>query len=84
MTSRHQKTLEAIFDEPTRANIAWKDVEAMFRAMGAEVVEGSGSRVRVILGGVKAVFHEPHPEKEISKSAVRQVRAFLDDAGIDL
>jgi len=29
--------------------------------MGAEVSEGSGSRVRIALNGVKAIFHRPHP-----------------------
>ncbi len=32
--------------------------------MGAEITEGRGSRVRVALKGVRAVFHRPHPEKE--------------------
>ena len=29
--------------------------------MGAELSEGSGSRVRIALNGVKAIFHRPHP-----------------------
>ena len=82
LSGRHRKTLEAVYAEPTRANIAWNDVEALFRALGAEVTQGRGSRVRVALGGVRAVFHEPHPEKEISKSAVESVREFLGSAGV--
>jgi len=31
----------------------------------------------------KAVFHCPHPEKEASKSMVRSVRRFLEEAGIE-
>ena len=46
------------------SNIPWSDVEALFVALGAEVTEGHGSRVRVALNGVRAVFHRPHPEKE--------------------
>ena len=48
---------------------------------GAEVSEGSGSRVRVYLSGVRAVFHRPHPEKETDKGAVKSVRRFLQEAG---
>ncbi len=39
-----------------------------------EISEGRGSRVRVALKGVSAVFHRPHPEKETDKGAVKSVR----------
>jgi hypothetical protein len=38
-----------------------------------DLTEGSGSRVRLFLGGVRAVFHRPHPEKEAGKGLVRDV-----------
>lgn len=82
MDSKHRKTLEAIFEKPERANIAWQDVEALFIALGAEISEGSGSRVRVALKGVRAVFHRPHPHKETNKGAVKSVRRFLEAAGV--
>jgi hypothetical protein len=79
---KHRKTLEAIFEKPERANIAWRDVEALFIALGAEISEGSGSRVRVSLKDVRAVFHRPHPRKETNKGAVKSVRRFLEAAGV--
>jgi len=79
---KQQKTLEAIFEEPVRANIAWKDIEALFQVLGAEISEGSGSRIRVALHGVRAVFHRPHPQKETNKGAVKSVRRFLQEAGV--
>jgi hypothetical protein len=79
---KQQKTLEAIFEEPVRANIVWKDIETLFLVLGAEVSEGSGSRVRVALHGVRAVFHRPHPQKETDKGAVKSVRRFLQEAGV--
>ena len=51
--------------------------------LGAEITEGNGSRVRVTLRGVRAVFHRPHPEKETDKGAVGSVRDFLDAAGVE-
>jgi len=80
---KHQSTLTAIYAEPTRANINWNDIEKMFIALGAECTEGRGSRIRVALNDVRAVFHRPHPEKEASKSMVRSIRRFLEEAGIE-
>jgi hypothetical protein len=82
MDSKHRKTLDAIFEKPERANIAWREVEALFIALGAEISEGNGSRVRVALKDVRAVFHRPHPRKETNKGAVKSVRSFLESAGV--
>jgi hypothetical protein len=80
--SKHRKTLEAIFEKPERSNILWRDIEALFVALGAEITEGNGSRRRVALKGVRAVFHRPHPRKETDKGAVKSVRKFLEAAGV--
>ena len=79
---KHRTTLEAVFATPVRASIAWRDIEALFVACGAEISEGQGSRVRVALNGVRAVFHRPHPQKETDKGAVKSVRRFLIEAEI--
>jgi hypothetical protein len=84
MNQKQRRTLELVFAEPVLANIAWKDVENLFVALGAVVKEGRGSRVRVELNGVVAVFHRPHPEKEASKGRVRAAREFLEKAGVGL
>ena len=82
LSGGHQSTLTAIFAQPVRANIAWRDIEALFEARGAEIGEGSGSRVRVALNGVRAVFHRPHPHHETDKGAVKPVRRFLWEAEV--
>ena len=82
MGKKHQKTLEAVFANPVKSNIAWSDIEGMLKAAGAELSEGSGSRVRIALGGVRAVFHRPHPQKETDKGAVMSLRRFLTEAGV--
>ena len=83
LTSRHRATLEAIFAAPVRPDIPWRDIEALFVALGGEVSEGRGSRVRVALRGERAVFHEPHPEKVTDRGAVRDVRDFPGRAGVN-
>jgi hypothetical protein len=82
MNKRQRATLSAVFALPVRANIDWADIEALFSALGAEISEGAGSRVRVKLNGIRAVFHRPHPEREADKGAVVAVREFLERAGV--
>ena len=82
MNKKQRQTLSSIFHSPVKANIVWSDIETLLLAMGAEIEEGSGSRVRVALNGVRSVFHRPHPQKEADKAAVRDVRRFLTEAGV--
>lgn len=81
--ARHRKALTAIFDDPVRADVSWVSVERLLLALGAEISEGRGSRVRIHLHGVRAVFHRPHPRKETDKGALKSVRRFLRSAGIE-
>lgn len=83
MNNKQRQTLRAIFTSPVRSDIKWTDIESLFKALGATVSQGRGSRVRVSLNGIKAVFHEPHPEKETNKGAVKAVREFLENAEIE-
>ena len=82
MGPKHRQTLLAIFEDPVRSNLVWRDIEAMLGAAGAEMTEGAGSRVRMALSGVRAVFHRPHPQKETDKGAVKSLRRFLTEAGV--
>ena len=82
MGRKHRRTLQAIFENPVRSNVAWSDIEKMLEALGAELSEGSGSRIRIALGGVRAVFHRPHPQKETDKGALMSMRRFLTEAGV--
>jgi hypothetical protein len=82
MHSGHKKTYAALFKNPIPADIVWRDIEGLFAALGAEISEGTGSRVRVKLNGVRAVFHRPHPQKTADKGAVNSVRRFLENAGV--
>lgn len=82
MNKKQRQTLERIFEKPERSDILWSDIESLFIALGAEISEGKGSRVRVILAGVKAVFHRPHPQRVTNKSTIRSVRRFLTESGV--
>jgi hypothetical protein len=83
LSSRHKRTLQAVYENPVRADVAWVDVERLLVALGAELSEGRGSRVRIALNGIRAVFHRPHPQRETDKGALRSMRRFLNEAGIE-
>ncbi|WP_027360229.1 type II toxin-antitoxin system HicA family toxin [Desulforegula conservatrix] len=82
MNSRHRKTLSDIFKNPVQSNILWSDIEALLIALGSDISEGNGSRVRIKLNGERAVFHRPHPQKETDKGSVMSMRRFLENAGV--
>ena len=81
MNSKQRKTLRDVFHNPVKSSVLWSDVENLLRAYGAHIEEGSGSRVCIILNDVVAVFHRPH-QKEIDKGALKYVRRFLENAGV--
>lgn len=82
LNKKHKITLKAIFQEPVRPDVKWKDIESLILALGGEISEGAGSRVRIHLNGIRAVFHRPHPQKVIDKGALKSMRRFLMEADI--
>ena len=82
MNKKQHRIFQRIFEKPERSDIHWNDIESLFIALGAEMSEGRGSRVRIAFKGVRAVFHRPHPERVTGKGTVKSVRRFLQEAGV--
>ena len=82
MKRTHQRTLALLFSHPTSANVAWKDIEALFKGLGAEISEREGSRVAVVLFNEVRVFHRPHPSPHTDKGAVTSIRRWLEQHGV--
>ena len=82
MNAGQRKTLRAVFETPTRADVRWSRVEGLIRALGGEVTEGRGSRVRFRIGERVATFHGPHPKRVTGKATLEDVRRFLENAGV--
>jgi hypothetical protein len=82
VNKKQRQTLNRILEKPERSDIPWSNIESLFITLGAEISEGRGSRVRVALKDVKAVFHRPHLERVTDKGAVKSVRRFLKEAGV--
>lgn len=84
MNKKQRGTLEKTFEIPERSDILWKNIESLIKALDGEITEGRGSRVRIALNDVRAVFHRPHPINEKNKGAVKSMRRFLIEAGVEL
>ncbi len=82
LNKKHRKTVEAIFSNPVSGNIELRKVEAMFVALGCEIIEGSGSRITILYGEQKVAFHRPHPKKEALRYRMSATRDFLEMIGI--
>ena len=74
--------MRVVFSVPTAASINFSDIEKLLIALGAEKIEGSGSRVAFVMpGGEKREHHRPYPQKEARKYQVESVREFLKRLG---
>ncbi|CAI3959205.1 unnamed protein product [Commensalibacter communis] len=82
MKRKHLKTLQSIFARPVQGSIRWKDIEALFVELGAEIQEREGSRIAVILFNEVQVFHRPHPSPDTDKGAVVSVKKWLERNGV--
>ncbi|MDL2290796.1 type II toxin-antitoxin system HicA family toxin [Desulfovibrio sp. OttesenSCG-928-F20] len=82
MKTKHRRTLQLIFQRPISGSIRWADIEALLAALGAEISEAEGSRVRVRLFHDRRVFHRPHPLPDTDKGAVASIRKWLESNGV--
>jgi hypothetical protein len=82
MKRKHQKTLDAIYTRPVSANIQWRDIEALFAELGADISEREGSRIAVVLFDEVRVFHRPHPSPDTDKGAVASIRKWFEQHGV--
>lgn len=82
MNRRQLRTPQTIFARPASANLPWRDIEALFIALGADISEREGSRVAVVLFGEVRVFHRPHPSPMTDKRAIASIRIWLELHGV--
>jgi len=84
LSSRQRATLEQIYHLPPPSGLKWKSIEALIIALGGEIKQGSGSRVRFLLNGNIARFHRPHPSPDTDRGAVASLREWLESTGVTL
>ena len=71
-----------VFADPVSKSLEWSAIESLLLAVGAELIEGNGSRVRFHKDNVVVTFHRPHPKKEAKPYQVKDARIFLTQLGI--
>ncbi|MBX3575788.1 MAG: type II toxin-antitoxin system HicA family toxin [Rhizobiaceae bacterium] len=81
MRAKHHSTLKAVFADPVSGSLKFREIESLLVALGAELSEGSGSRVRFTLAGQTLFLHRPHPSPDAKRWMVRAVRDFLINTG---
>lgn len=82
MNKKQQRTLDRVFQIPTRSDLEWKDIKSLLAACNAEISRGRGSRIRIVLSNQILNIHKPHPQKELKKYAVELIRDFLANVGV--
>lgn len=82
LRNKQKITLEQIFKSPTPTGIKWSDIESLIKALGGEINQGSGSRVRLRLNNSIARFHRPHPSPDTDKGAIVSLREWLESIGV--
>ncbi|HQH00658.1 MAG TPA: type II toxin-antitoxin system HicA family toxin, partial [Smithellaceae bacterium] len=82
VNKKQRKTLADIYEKPTRCDVSWRAVESLFKAIGADIFEGRGSRVSVVFDQRVLDIHKPHPSGEMKKYAVEKIRDFLAVIGV--
>jgi len=82
VNKKQRKTLAGIYEKPTRCDVSWRAVESLFKAIGADIFEGRGSRVSVVFDQRVLDIHKPPPSGEMKKYAVEKIRDFLAVIGV--
>ncbi len=81
---KHDRTFEAIFATPTRANVRWNDEVSLVTYYGGTITASGGSAHKFTMpNGASAVIHKPHPDNDLSKGRVEAFRDLLIRAGFE-
>lgn len=79
--SKHSKTLEKIFRNPTSSAVTWSETESLLKHLGYTKLEGSGSRVKFLNASMDndiISLHKPHPGNELKKYVVEYLQEKLN------
>lgn len=82
MNSKNRKTFAAIFTKPTPASIFFSEIESLVKALGGEVMEREGSRVKITLLTEQWHCHRPYPGKEAKRYQVEEARELFERVGM--
>jgi len=82
LNGHQRKTLQRVLATPASGTIRFANIESLLEALGAEVTECKGSRVRFDLRGEQWHTHRPHPGIEAKRYQVRDLQELFQLLGI--
>lgn len=83
MSNKHKKTLEKIFEIPTRNDISYREVKSLLEYFGGIIKNGKGSRRKLSIKTEKIAkplvrsFHEPHGSNSFGEDQIERFRLFF-------
>src|SRR5262245_53878618 len=81
LDSHHRDTVEKLFARPTSANIEWRRVESLLRAIGSVEADGNG-KLHVTVGSEPELVLEPPHGKDVAVQTIVDLRHLLTRAGL--
>lgn len=84
MNNKQKKIVKRLFDNPIKKNIKWTEIENLINGLAGQIIQGNGSRVRIVLGLQSLNIHTPHPHKELKPYQIRAIRQLLLEQGYKL
>ena len=82
MSHKHRNLLQAIFHDPVKSNIHWREVESLLHHLGATVEPSHGARFRIVLNQREFFLNHPHHSSELGKPEIKHLRESLAGAGV--
>ncbi len=83
MTKKALRQFEAIMQRPGRVDVSWRDAKRLLGLLGARVRNGTDSRIRVELNGVRAVIQQPVKESDSPKFTMLALQRFFREARVN-
>ncbi len=81
MNNKQTKIFKRLFDDPVKKNIKWTEVENLINGLEGQIIQGNGSRIRIVLGQQSLNIHTPHPHKELKPYQIRAIRKLFMEQG---
>jgi len=81
MNHRHRKLLHSLFTHPLPNNIHLRELEGVFKELGADMDYTGQGRLKVTLNGHSAAFHGA--DHGLSHDEVVNIKKFVETCGVD-
>jgi predicted RNA binding protein YcfA (HicA-like mRNA interferase family) len=77
--SKKEKLLQKFLTVPVRNDLTFNELKTLLQALGFEMKEGKGSRVKFFHNEKKLIVstHKPHPNPELCEEFIKDVQLML-------